>query len=203
MHCAALALPPANTYQTYHSLPCESEFVYFALNCTKISCNFHSCSSFFVNLTLANPTYCTQIQNMFSSASRFALRAASRSAVRTQQPNLVRHFAASVSLHFSISIHLSACSFSLFSQTQQTFIDAGEVTDRIVTVVKNFDKVDPAKVTPQAKFSDDLGLDSLDSVEVVMAIEDEFAIEIPDAEADKITSIEDATEYIAGHPMAK
>ena len=85
----------------------------------------------------------------------------------------------------------------------QTFIDAGEVTDRIVNVVKNFDKVDPAKVSPSAKFSEDLGLDSLDSVEVVMAIEDEFAIEIPDAEADKILSIEDATEYIAGHPMAK
>lgn len=85
----------------------------------------------------------------------------------------------------------------------QTFLDATEVTDRIVTVVKNFDKVDPAKVTPAAKFIDDLGLDSLDSVEVVMAIEDEFAIEIPDAEADKILSIEDATEYISGHPMAK
>jgi NADH dehydrogenase (ubiquinone) 1 alpha/beta subcomplex 1, acyl-carrier protein len=72
-----------------------------------------------------------------------------------------------------------------------------------MTVVKNFDKVDASKVSPSAKFTDDLGLDSLDTVEVVMAIEDEFAIEIPDAEADKIMSIEDATEYIAGHPMAK
>jgi NADH dehydrogenase (ubiquinone) 1 alpha/beta subcomplex 1 len=43
----------------------------------------------------------------------------------------------------------------------------------------------------------------LDAVEVVMAIEDEFAIEIPDAEADKILSVEDAVEYISGHPMAK
>ena len=85
----------------------------------------------------------------------------------------------------------------------QTFIDASEVADRIVTVVKNFDKVDPAKVTPSSKFADDLGLDSLDSVEVVMAIEDEFAIEIPDAEADKIASIDDAVEYISAHPMAK
>ena len=70
-------------------------------------------------------------------------------------------------------------------------------------MVKNFDKVDPSKVTPTSKFSDDLGLDSLDAVEVVMAIEDEFAIEIPDAEADKIASIEDAVEYISAHPMAK
>ena len=82
-------------------------------------------------------------------------------------------------------------------------MDAGEVTDRIVTVVKNFDQVDPSKVTPSTKFADDLGLDSLDIVEVVMAIEDEFAIEIPDQEADRITSIQEAVEYIASHPMAK
>lgn len=82
-------------------------------------------------------------------------------------------------------------------------MDPADVSDRIVSVVKNFDKVDESKVTPEAKFADDLGLDSLDAVEVVMAIEDEFAIEIPDAEADKIESVSDATEYISGHPMAK
>lgn len=89
------------------------------------------------------------------------------------------------------------------SLSQQTFLDADEVSERILTVVKNFDKVDMVKVTPEAKFSEDLGLDSLDAVEVVMAIEDEFAVEIPDAEADKIVSIPDAVEYIIGHPMAK
>lgn len=82
-------------------------------------------------------------------------------------------------------------------------MDPSEVTDRIVSVVKNFDQVDPSKVTPETKFGDDLGLDSLDIVEVVMAIEDEFAIEIPDQEADKIASIADAIEYISSHPMAK
>lgn len=85
----------------------------------------------------------------------------------------------------------------------QTFLDASEVTDRILSVVKNFDQVDPSKVTPEVKFADDLGLDSLDIVEVVMAIEDEFAIEIPDQEADKISSIGEAVEYISSHPMAK
>jgi NADH dehydrogenase (ubiquinone) 1 alpha/beta subcomplex 1, acyl-carrier protein len=70
-------------------------------------------------------------------------------------------------------------------------------------VVKKFDQVDAAKVTPEAKFAEDLGLDSLDTVEIVMAIEDEFAIEIPDQEADKISSIAEAITYISTHPMAK
>ena len=82
-------------------------------------------------------------------------------------------------------------------------MDAKEVTDRIISVVKNFDQVDGSKVTPETKFIDDLGLDSLDQVEVVMAIEDEFAVEIPDPEADKISSIAEAVEYISTHPMAK
>lgn len=77
------------------------------------------------------------------------------------------------------------------------------MTDRILTVVKNFDQVDASKVTPETKFTTDLGLDSLDIVEVVMAIEDEFAIEIPDQEADKISSIAEAVDYIASHPNAK
>lgn len=85
----------------------------------------------------------------------------------------------------------------------QAFLDAKEVTDRIITVVKNFDQVDPSKVTPDVSFGKDLGLDSLDVVEVVMAIEDEFAIEIPDQEADKITTIAQAVDYISSHPMAK
>lgn len=87
--------------------------------------------------------------------------------------------------------------------TIQVFLDVGEVTDRILTVIKNFDQVDASKVKPETKFAEDLGLDSLDIVEIVMAIEDEFAIEIPDQEADRITSIAQAIEYISTHPMAK
>lgn len=56
---------------------------------------------------------------------------------------------------------------------------------------------------PNAHFKNDLDLDSLDAVEVVMAIEEEFNIEIPDSEADKILSIADAVAYISTHPMAK
>ena len=133
-------------------------------------------------------------------------------------------------------------------------LDKGEVTDRVINVVKNFNKVEPAKVRPRAtpmtgdypkppqpprriKYSPRvrllagtsrsilshvsplspalstgvphvlvlrrLGLDSLDTVEVVMAMEEEFAVEIPDAEADKITSVAEAVEYLANNANAK
>ena len=60
-----------------------------------------------------------------------------------------------------------------------------------------------SKVSDVARFKEDLDLDSLDTVEVVMAIEEEFAIEIPDGEADKIFSVKDAVAYVSNHPMAK
>ena len=69
--------------------------------------------------------------------------------------------------------------------------------------MKNFEKVNAAKVSATARFKEDLDLDSLDAVELVMAIEEEFCIEIPDSEADKILSIADAINYVAAHPMAK
>ena len=69
-------------------------------------------------------------------------------------------------------------------------------------VVKKFPKIEPAKVTPTAVFSSDLGLDSLDAVELVMAVEDEFEVEIGDAEAGKIQSVTDAINFIKQHPKA-
>lgn len=83
------------------------------------------------------------------------------------------------------------------------YLDKDDVTTRVLHVTKHFEKIDPAKVVPSAHFEKDLGLDSLDVVELVMAFEEEFAVEIPDADADKILSVEDAVNYIASHPMAK
>ena len=54
------------------------------------------------------------------------------------------------------------------------------------------------EVKPEASFVDDLGADSLDTVELVMAFEEEFKIEIPDEDAEKITRVKDAVEYIKG-----
>ncbi|XP_010938635.1 acyl carrier protein 2, mitochondrial isoform X2 [Elaeis guineensis] len=83
-------------------------------------------------------------------------------------------------------------------EARGTFLDKSEVADRIITVVKNFQKV-----TPNAHFHKDLGLDSLDTVEIVMALEEEFGFEIPDNEADKIDSVNVAVDFIASHPQAK
>jgi len=59
--------------------------------------------------------------------------------------------------------------------------------------------VDEAEVTPTASFIDDLGADSLDTVELVMALEEGFGIEIPDEDAEKITTVKDALAYIESH----
>ncbi|KAK3016703.1 hypothetical protein RJ639_005641 [Escallonia herrerae] len=102
----------------------------------------------------------------------------------------------SLSLNQVIRRHFS-------EEVKGSFLDKSEVSDRVVSVVKNFQKVDPSKVTPNAHFQNDLGLDSLDTVEVVMALEEEFGFEIPDNEADKISSINLAVDFIASHPQAK
>ncbi|KAH6772868.1 mitochondrial acyl carrier protein 1 [Perilla frutescens var. hirtella] len=88
------------------------------------------------------------------------------------------------------------------SSSHDDHLDKKEVVDRVLEVIKSFPKVDPSKVTPDVHFQKDLGLDSLDSVEIVMALEEEFKLEIPDKEADKIDSCPLAIEYIHNHPMA-
>ncbi|CAJ0837353.1 7121_t:CDS:2 [Entrophospora sp. SA101] len=92
--------------------------------------------------------------------------------------------------------------FYLSSSFLRSYSDAAALTRenieaRILDILKAFDKVDPSKVTTQARFADDLGLDSLDTVEVVMNIEEDFSIEIPDKEADEIRSVKDAVDYIS------
>ena len=71
-----------------------------------------------------------------------------------------------------------------------------ETADRVKKIVVEHLGVEPEKVTPEASFIDDLGADSLDIVELVMAFEEEFNVEIPDDAAEKISTVKDATDYI-------
>jgi acyl carrier protein len=68
--------------------------------------------------------------------------------------------------------------------------------DRVKQIIVDQLGVAPEQVTPEASFIDDLGADSLDTVELVMALEEEFEIEIPDEDAEKITTVHQAIEYI-------
>jgi len=71
-----------------------------------------------------------------------------------------------------------------------------ETADRVKKIVVEHLGVDAEKVTEEASFIDDLGADSLDIVELVMAFEEEFNVEIPDDAAEKITTVKDAIDYI-------
>lgn len=71
-----------------------------------------------------------------------------------------------------------------------------ELFDKIKAIIVDQLGVDEADVTMEASFVDDLGADSLDIVELVMALEEEFSLEIPDEEAEKIRTVGDAVKFI-------
>ena len=71
-----------------------------------------------------------------------------------------------------------------------------DISERVKKIVVEHLGVEADKVTENASFIDDLGADSLDTVELVMAFEEEFDIEIPDEDAEKITTVQDAVNYL-------
>ena len=73
-----------------------------------------------------------------------------------------------------------------------------EVETQVKQIVIDHLGIDDSKVTPESKFIDDLGADSLDTVELVMAFEEEFGSEISDSEAEKILTVGDAVKFIEG-----
>ncbi|MFO1257393.1 MAG: acyl carrier protein [Gammaproteobacteria bacterium] len=73
------------------------------------------------------------------------------------------------------------------------------IQERVTDIVVEQLGLERDKVRPESKFIDDLGADSLDTVELVMALEEEFDIEIPDEQAEKITTLKEAIAYVEQH----
>ena len=80
---------------------------------------------------------------------------------------------------------------------------ANKLEERVKTIIVDQLGVNAEQVTPEASFIDDLGADSLDTVELIMAFEEEFGAEIPDDEAEKLTSVGKVIEYLAGKGFDK
>ncbi len=74
---------------------------------------------------------------------------------------------------------------------------SAEIEAKIIKIVSDQLNVDEAEISPDSSFVDDLGADSLDTVELVMAFEEEFGVEIPDEDAEGIQSVQNAIDYIA------
>jgi len=77
------------------------------------------------------------------------------------------------------------------------------ITDKVKDIISEQLGVKKEEIKPESSFIDDLGADSLDTVEVVMALEEEFGIEIPDEEAEKITTVGEAIKYIEEKTKSK
>ncbi|WPH00334.1 Hypothetical protein R9X50_00315900 [Acrodontium crateriforme] len=139
--------------------------------------------------------------NMFRTAIVRSARCAAQAATRVQRPVIQRAIRAPF-VQSRISTPATAFS-AVRCYASSSGLAQEEVTGRIIDLLKNFDKVtDASKLSATSHFTNDLGLDSLDTVEVVMAIEEEFSIEIPDKEADAIHSVNQAVEYILSQPDA-
>ena len=78
-----------------------------------------------------------------------------------------------------------------------------DIEAKVIEIVSKQLGVAKEKITRESSFVNDLGADSLDTVELVMAFEEEFGIEIPDEDAEKITRVKEAVEYIEGHAKKK
>ncbi|KAF9419537.1 hypothetical protein BGZ94_009384 [Podila epigama] len=123
---------------------------------------------------------------------------------------MFRIIRASTSVYHPSVLYRNAASTSLSHQARTSMamnlarmysagagLARADVEKRVLDILAGFNKVDANKISLEAHFTKDLGLDSLDAVEVVMAFEEEFSIEIPDKDADEIKSAAQAVDYIS------
>ena len=81
-------------------------------------------------------------------------------------------------------------------------MERDEILERIKEITADRLGVEEGEVTPEASFREDLEADSLDLVELIMELEEQFGMEIPDEEAEKITTVEEAVDYVTEHQAA-
>ncbi|KAM8962243.1 acyl carrier protein, mitochondrial [Pelodytes ibericus] len=130
-----------------------------------------------------------------------ALRPASRRSVQTLGPAACRQRSTLVRPSASAPILAPQVSSSLLQLCRQ-YADLPPLTlenigERVLYVLKLYDKIDPEKLSVGSHFMKDLGLDSLDQVEIIMAMEDEFGFEIPDSDGEKLMTPQEIVDYIA------
>ncbi|XP_059409148.1 acyl carrier protein, mitochondrial-like [Carassius carassius] len=102
--------------------------------------------------------------------------------------------------HKSPLEQISISSFQVFQWRQYGDLPPltlDSIHERVLYVLKLYDKISPEKLQATSHFMKDLGLDSLDQVEIIMAMEDEFGFEIPDADAEKLMTPQEIVQYIA------
>ncbi|MEA1964528.1 MAG: acyl carrier protein [Candidatus Aerophobetes bacterium] len=78
-------------------------------------------------------------------------------------------------------------------------MDKDEILEKVKKITSEQLGVEESQITPEAKFIDDLGADSLDTVELVMALEEEFDLEISDEEAEKLITVQKVVDYVSNH----
>jgi len=96
----------------------------------------------------------------------------------------------------SFTCDAAACGVSLARQPKRNFMADKTIEEKVKDIIVEQLGVNPEQVTPQASFIEDLGADSLDIVELVMAFEEEFSVEVPDEDAEKLQTVGDVIKYI-------
>merc|ERR1712020_98477 len=144
---------------------------------------------------------------MASKIARFALRCSSITSVASANRCLVQNYSLRSLSSFNQPSKLKNLTlqyqYQMIKQQQRCYaaatISKTDVESRVLSVCKAFDKITANKVALESHFINDLGLDSLDHVEVIMAMEDEFGFEIPDDHAEKLMTPKQIIRYVADH----
>ncbi|XP_012682706.1 NADH:ubiquinone oxidoreductase subunit AB1b [Clupea harengus] len=146
---------------------------------------------------------------MATRALALCVRSLTRSSTRLYQGSVIARSSSALLISNDRSFSAISCSQrtrrieqSRVSQLSRQYgglppLTLEAISDRVMYVLKLYDKINPEKLKGTSHFMKDLGLDSLDQVEIIMAMEDEFGFEIPDAAAEKLMTPEEIVQFIA------